>query len=122
MTLGNNILILILLPMFYPLSKGDLSLRSYILCTVGIFSLDSAKFRLLRILQSDKIGRNPMQYPTPQKYNPKRREKIVTKICDFHKKVMWHICHNVTPILRNQHTAIFVHLVAPNSTFSPVVE
>jgi hypothetical protein len=39
-----------------PFAKGDLSLRFNILCTVGILSLDPAKFSRSRILQSDKIG------------------------------------------------------------------
>ena len=28
-----------------------------------------------------------MQYPTPQKYNPKRREKIVTKFSKLQKRL-----------------------------------
>ena len=65
-------------PLNPPLSKGDLSLRSNILCTVGIFSLDPAKFSRSRTLQCHKIRRNSMQFFSRSKSNPKRREHGVT--------------------------------------------
>ena len=53
----------------------------------GFYGENPAEFQRLRTLQRHKIDRNPMQYPTPQKYNPKRREKIVTKFSLLRKRL-----------------------------------
>ena len=57
------------------------------LADVGTSGTDPAKFCGLRTLQSDKIGWNPMQFPSPNKSNPKRREPIVTNFRLLRKRL-----------------------------------
>lgn len=49
--------------------------------------LRSSQSRLICLLQSDKIGWNPMQLFSPDKSNPKRREKCVTNFSNYTNKM-----------------------------------
>ena len=57
------------------------------LAKCGYLGADPAKFSRSRILQSDKIGRNSMQFFSRSKSNPKRREHVVTNFSLSQKRL-----------------------------------
>ena len=75
------------------------------LAKCGYLGADPAKFSRSRILQSDKIGRNPMQFSSPDKSNPKRREHGVTNFSLSQKSYEFFAEHRgdrLLPIPANQ--------------------
>ena len=57
------------------------------LAKCGYLGADPAKFSRSRILQSDKIGRNSMQFFSRGKSNPKQREHVVTNFSLSQKRL-----------------------------------
>ena len=51
------------------------------------FGYESSQIPRLRTLQRHKIGRNSMQFPSPDNSNPKRREKCVTNFSLSQKRL-----------------------------------